>query len=167
MSDTQGQKVALECAVETQRRGQQDMHPLEDTASPVEVQDTVTQVVSVEDAEIVTVEDRLHVLPLQETDPVRDHSPRARRTPPGEAAEEEASRLVPRWFRERLAGPEECFLQYLSPFRPYFLGRSAGQTSHQGRQEQRARVLRLRQKFGGGMVGARGRPKMSASPTYW
>jgi len=108
---SQGQEAALECAAETQGRGQQDVPPLEDTAAQVEVQNT--------EIEIISVEDRIQDLPQQEAHPVTDQCPQAVPTPPEGAEDEEANRLVrrsllvPRRFRERLEGPGECFLQYL------------------------------------------------------
>lgn len=47
--DSQRQKMAPKCAAETQGQDQQDLHILEDTAAPVEIQDTVTEVVLVQD----------------------------------------------------------------------------------------------------------------------
>lgn len=64
------------------------------------------------------MEDGLQVLPQKEAESVRDQCPKTVHTPP-DGADEEAnlqmrrSLLMPRRLSEQLAGPEECFLQYL------------------------------------------------------
>lgn len=58
-SVSKGQEFVLDCAVEAYGQCQYAVHSLEDKAAPVEVQDTVVWSVSVEDAEIAILEDRL------------------------------------------------------------------------------------------------------------
>lgn len=89
---SQGQEVALECDAEIQGRGQVDAVP---------------------------VEDGMLVLFHHEAASNSDQCPQAEDTPPEGVNDVEAnclvrrSLLVPRRFKERLAGPGECFLEYL------------------------------------------------------